>query len=298
MLDSNRPGDIRYCAHPKGTIELTLVERIEMTNEEMCNLKRIDILALAIRLAADGAHYLWSAEGHKPTKAARNLAPAVLSKDQADKTCFCAATLTYGGVVYVCAGRCLHPDLAGIAPTPKVVNSPKDDGNLQRFIDKYGSNLDAEYGWGFELTPRVVKGDSIMDYTRNVDLTGQVVWGEGCDDTLHFDCGGFVRYVVNQVCDVPIAGISANPTQPNSKGKPMGRVLTEGEMVMPADILDYGGHIGFATGVPQLAYSKNAYYGLAQAESATVGVTFGYVHKAANKQCIRLSDSTLLNMSI
>ena len=35
--------------------------------ESESNQKRLDILAYAKRLADDGAHYLWGAQGDKPT---------------------------------------------------------------------------------------------------------------------------------------------------------------------------------------------------------------------------------------
>src|SRR5690348_306363 len=164
-----------------------------MTENILCTQKRAQILALAKRLADDGAHYLWGAEAHKPTRSTKHLyAPVVLSKDRADESCFCAAKLLVQGELYVCAGRCLHPDLAKVSPQTKVVNSGKSDANVLAFIDKYGDKPDAQYGWGFELTPRVIKGKDIRDYKRNLLLSNKLVWGEGCDDTLHFDCGGFV----------------------------------------------------------------------------------------------------------
>src|SRR5690242_20389782 len=92
----------------------------------LCTMMRAQILALAKRLADDGAHYLWGAEAHKPTRSAKHLyAPVVLSKDRADESCFCAAKLLVQGELYVCAGRCLHPDLAKVSPQTKVVNSGK-----------------------------------------------------------------------------------------------------------------------------------------------------------------------------
>lgn len=268
-------------------------------SEALSDHTRGEIISLAQRLAVDGAHYLWGAEGLKPSSGTRQLfAPVVLSKDKIDQTCFCAATLTVDKVLYVCAGRCRHPEVTKITPAPQVVDSPKDDGNVQRFIDKYQGKSDAQYGWGLDLTPRVIRGDKIMDYTRNLDLTDKLVWGEGCDDTLHFDCGGFVRYVVKKVCGTSIQGISGVPDPSkmmNSHGKPIATLVAEGDQLLPADILVYSGHIGFATGVPVSQYSKTGSYNLAQAESATLGVTFGKPHNARNLKCIRLSESTLLN---
>jgi hypothetical protein len=38
------------------------------------------------------------------------------------------------------------------------------------------------------------------------------------------------------------------------------------------------------------------HYTLVQAESASLGVNYGTKHRQQNKRCIRLSESTLLNL--
>ena len=198
--------------------------------EQECNQKRNDILGYAFRLADEGAHYLWGANGDKPTKDGNvEYADVVLDPDKPEKSSFCAASIVVGGITYVCAGRFRHGDLASTPPINKIVvtaNAPvnKDSAPLKEvlaFIEKNRNNKAAQIGWGFDLTPRVVKGDSIKDYSTGTDVTNAVVWGEGCDDTLHFDCGGFVRHVVKKVCSVPIDGISANPGQKNILGEVM-----------------------------------------------------------------------------
>ena len=275
--------------------------------EQECNQKRNDILAYAFRLADEGAHYLWGANGEKPaTKGTVQYAPVVLDSDNPEKSSFCAASIVVGGITYVCAGRFRHDDLASSKPARKIAITAtgpanKDDAamkDLLSFIEKNRSNPSAQVGWGFDLTPRLVKGDSIMDYSTNTDVTNAVVWGEGCDDTAHFDCGGFVRYVVRKVCGVPIDGISANPGQNNILGEPMATLVQEGEPMLPADILVYAGHIAFAMGVPAQNYNKHTSYALAQAESAVYGVNYGKKHSQTSQKCIRLSASTLLNRKV
>src|SRR5260370_578002 len=78
--------------------------------------------------------------------------------------------------------------LGSVKPSKKIaippVGPPAADAlkELQSFIQKNASNPAAQVGWPFDLTPRVVKGDSITDYDTGVNVTNAVVWGEGCDD--------------------------------------------------------------------------------------------------------------------
>jgi hypothetical protein len=273
--------------------------------EQECSQKRNDILALAKRLADDGAHYLWGASGQKPAKTGLvQYAPVILDASTPEQTTFCAATIDVGKVTFVCAGRFRHTDLAGVKPPKKIaippVGPPAPDAlkDLQSFIQKNASNPTAQVGWPSDLTPRVVKGDSITDYDTGVNVTNAVVWGEGCDDTQHFDCGGFVKYVVSKVCGAWIEGISAKPDMPNMFGAPMGALVAEGDLILPADILVYAGHIAFATGAPSQPYNKNQGYSVAQAESAVYGVNYGKVHGQKSQKCIRLSPSTLLRRKV
>lgn len=270
--------------------------------------QRKKILQLAKQQADEGAHYLWGAQGLRPSSTNSNaFAPVILTRSadasgQSIKdTTFCAATTSVAGLVSVCAGRCYHPHLSKGECTSILISSPEGDQLLGKFIDAYKDNTRAQYNWGFSRTPRKVRGNA-MDYTTSTPqkLDGMIVWGEGCDDTRHFDCGGFVKWIVQQVCSVNIEGISQNPSKKNPVGEPMGRFLNAGEIVEPADILVYDGHIAFATGDPlaaapeSLIYSTNQRYMVAQADCAVFGVNYGQVHKQTNQNCIRLSDSTLL----
>ncbi len=89
--------------------------------EQLCTQKRNDILSFAKRMADDGAHYLWGANGEKPAaNGTVSYAPVVLDTDKLQETCFCAAIINYGGVQYVCAGRFRHADLRGAQPAQKI----------------------------------------------------------------------------------------------------------------------------------------------------------------------------------
>lgn len=270
--------------------------------------QRKAILQLAKQQADEGAHYLWGAQGLRPSSTySVAFAPVVLTKNldatgpSIKDTTFCAATTVVAGLVSVCAGRCYHPHLAKGECQSILVSAPESDALLGKFIDTYKDNTRAQYNWGFSRTPRKVRGNA-MDYTTATPrkLDGTIVWGEGCDDTRHFDCGGFIKWILQQVCNVNVEGISTNPSKKNSAGDPMGRFLTAGEIVEPADILVYDGHIAFATGEPlaaapeSLRYSTTQRYMVAQADCAVFGVNYGQVHSQTNQNCIRLSDSTLL----
>jgi hypothetical protein len=76
----------------------------------------------------------------------------------------------------------------------------------------------------------------------------------------------------------------------------MGSVLALGDAVLPGDIFVYKGHIGFADRGPHPPYAMTTHYTLVQAESASLGVNYGTKHRQQNKRCIRLSESTLLNL--
>ena len=254
--------------------------------------RRQEILNFAQGLARDGAHYLWGAEALKPSRTSGGFAPVAL--DQPANATFCAATNTVGGQVFVCAGRCSRRTGGGL------IASPDNNTLLKAFIAQWAGKPHSQYGWGDELTPRLVKGKDVRDYQGGIDLTDQVVWGEGCDHTLHFDCGGFVRWVVLQVCGVVIKGISGLPdpaTMLTPKHTPMARLVKAGETLLPADIVVYDGgtHIAFAIADDKPLYvegSKSSYK-VAQAECATDGVTYGGPHSAKATKCIRLSDDAL-----
>lgn len=271
--------------------------------------QRKAILQLAKQQADDGAHYLWGAQGLRPSsKYPEAFAPIVLTRASdvpgrsIRDTTFCAAITNVGGLVSVCAGRCLDPRLSKAEHTTIIVPSAESDPLIGKFIDHYKDNHNAQYGWwGRERTPRKVRGNA-EDYTSSTPrkLDGLIVWGENCNDALHFDCGGFIKWIVQQVCHANIEGISQDPSKKNASGDPMGRFLKAGEIVEPADILVYAGHIAFATGDPlaaapeSLRYSTTQRYMVAQADCAVFGVNYGHVHDQANQSCIRLSDSTLL----
>ncbi len=124
--------------------------------DEQCNIKRAAIVALARRLADDGAHYLWGAEGQKPGERGLTLAQPVLDPAQPKKTVFCAGVL--GGCV--CVGRFRASGFNAMRPPEKVWDLANASGqdDVVAFIKRNQSNPAAQVGWGSELTPRLITG--------------------------------------------------------------------------------------------------------------------------------------------
>jgi hypothetical protein len=255
---------------------------------DLCNKKREEIVKYARRLADEGAHYLWGAAGEKPGENGLILAPPVLDKNRPKETIFCAATLKN----CVCVGRC-----GAIKSTKKVWDLTGENAEVAAFISRYQNTL--QVGWGSELTPRLISGypdkNSIpTDYSRGdkTSLLGKIVWGEGCDDTQHFDCGGFIRYVVKQVCSVNISGFDNNPNLANAFGR-LSYDVDIGTPILPGDILVYHGHIAFVDFGNNTNYSRGGSFKVVHAEGAVSGVNYGRT-RTGDIRCIRLSSATLL----
>ena len=276
---------------------------------QWCDKRRTAIMALCQKLATDGAHYLWGAEGLRPSsKAPHYFAPRAVSLDKSARasTTFAAAQhFDQDAQRFVCAGRCFVVS----SPANAIIANPASDNKLEAFIKNCIDKHLEPWNCHEKLTPRLILGTGDgepRDYNESTEYTKRkqghldktLVWGESCNDKLHFDCGGFVRWVVSQVCAMSIAGISKYPTQKNAFGQPMARLLTKDDTVMKADILVYAGHIAFATGTPALKYDPHTHYNVAQADCATNGVNYNVVHQKDNTSCIRLSDSTLVGSAL
>jgi len=264
------------------------------TNAGQTMSVRQRILSVAKQLADEGAHYLWGGDGEVPN--AQNLAlfaPPVLSTEPTRDLAFCAAKKMVERMPFVCSGRCY----AVANGRNFLVPFPERDQRLAAFISRYANA--SQTNWGTDLTPRKVLGSGAgAPVNYNVDpplnLNGQVVFGEGCDDTKHFDCYGFVNWIVQLVCGVKITRGTSIPLLKNPSGDPIGTLLAANDATLPADLLIYPGHIAFAIGSPVTSGSKVT-YSLAQAEASIYGVTYGKSRSDTPTQRIRLTDSTLLN---
>lgn len=286
-----------------------------ITGVDVLGRGRQRILDVAQRQALDGAHYLWGANGDMPSVGGPiGYAAWVMSKDSttpehtiADTT-FCAA-INYVPVdergvgppaPFVCAGRCFAVGNRWAAIIPKA--SASTNKNLVGFIDRWQSTPDAQYHWGVDLTPRKIRGQGPgepMAYgSANPHLDGVLVWGEGCNETRHFDCWGFVNWVIKQATGVTITRGTSIQLQKGPDGNPAAQVLANDDQVLPADILVYPGHIAFATdGAPTMKTTSQGVqyqsFHVAQAESAVTGVNYNTPHDSPTTSRVRLSEAIL-----
>jgi hypothetical protein len=243
-----------------------------------------------------------------------------------DDVSFCAAA--YGGCV--CVGRMRAPGVS-IGLPPKQIGdigppSGKPDANqttpktIMDFINENKAAPWRQVGWGASLTPRTIKGytgeNAKGDPTdvNKASLSNKVVWGEGCDDTMHMDCKGLIRHAVEKISGVPVVGVShttARSSPLNKWNQPTARLVRDGEAMLPADILCYGSdeivvgdekkggihHIAFADQYCG-QYAIGRAYMVVQAEGAVHGLNYGKPPRSDHFKCLRLSPSTLLNQNI
>jgi hypothetical protein len=147
------------------------------------------ILSMSAR-SLEGCHYLWGSAGATPggTEGAdyrRGL--VTLDKNQFDpKGCCVAAARCDADGYYVCGGR-WQTFSGGRAAKPT-------DNDLQNYLSaqkvRAASGLPPEPYFVY-FTPRSIK-------TKGTN--GTQVWGEDCRGKRHFDCIGFVNFVISLVC--------------------------------------------------------------------------------------------------
>ena len=195
--------------------------------------KRQRVIDFALQQAYEGAHYLWGSLGTTPNYGAevtfypKSLNPKTVS--------FCAAQCSRNSGLQICGGRFAQKALAAVWKGPpgssKGVAVSASDPALAKWISDNGHY--AMTDWDDTLTPRVTKG---------VGVTEQIVWGEGCDGTRHFDCISFINWCLKKVspkwqtADIPHFFYSIEPRGAAVQT----REVTDDDDVMPADILLYG----------------------------------------------------------
>ncbi|HKV51454.1 MAG TPA: hypothetical protein VJO52_09655 [Gemmatimonadaceae bacterium] len=306
-------------------LDNTVRQSVTTTGTDVEGNRRKAIIDFACNIAHGGAHYLWGSFGDRPP-ASGSFADVNLSTGAYGDATFCAATTSVrdgpkdaGGQPtvqkYVCAGRFNHKDVAGrlgfpprsgappvTPPTPGPIAIPQNDENLKNFVELYQRNHGAQVGWDSRLTPRKMSGNVIWYGHNNMPLNDCVVWGEGCDDTLHFDCNSFIRYVFNHVCGLNLVQnwqVAALETLTNPWGGKIASLVSEStganpEYVLPGDVFVYEGHTALALAKTRQEYKRSTHYSVVQAESGTEGVNDYHDYPKANTKCLRLTASTLL----
>jgi hypothetical protein len=161
-----------------------------------------------------GSHYLWGSTGGAPNMGGGSLYRQsekgdLLSVDvtiarpslEPRAPCVKAAECRASGV-YVCAGR--FRKVAG----GKIITNYGDQ-DLRDFLDnceQVGSDViyvprgpTATWESLFQkrLTPRVIVGPGVQDTISGLVISNKPVWGEDCTNVQHFDCLGFISYVLN-----------------------------------------------------------------------------------------------------
>jgi hypothetical protein len=172
-----------------------------------------------------GSHYLWGSTGATPIVGGgafyRNpgeddllsvpvtIAPPLLHRRS---PCVGAALCTAAGY-YVCAGRFrkINGSMISDFNDPALLSflsdcRPTDSRRVRhtRILKQvtYVSRS-PEVGWQSlfmrRLTPRVILGSGVQDIPSGEIITGRAVWGEDCTNVRHFDCLGFIHYVLNHI---------------------------------------------------------------------------------------------------
>ncbi|MGC1483352.1 MAG: hypothetical protein WA789_06120 [Candidatus Acidiferrum sp.] len=139
-----------------------------------------------------GSHYLWGSAGASPglLNGSRYRPGSVYWNEaslQLPNLSVSAAKCDVAGH-YVCAGR--FEKCGG-----HIVGD--DDPALTQLRSQYANGLLAQ--WDSRprtLTPRVVRG-------KDVHGADKIVWGENCYVIRHFDCIGFINYVLGETTKIP-----------------------------------------------------------------------------------------------
>jgi hypothetical protein len=183
------------------------------------------VVDFALEQAYAGAHYLWGSQGSTPNAGRevkfnrKSLNPATVS--------FCAAYCERDKP-QVCGGRYARRTLPSGLANPVSSSSPA----LTAWIAENGHY--AETDWDDTLTPRLQKGTGVAE---------QIVWGEGCDATRHFDCISFINWCFWQVrAERPTFDMYHYFYAVEPRGAVTAADVTKESLsdVQPADILLYG----------------------------------------------------------
>ncbi len=173
-----------------------------------------------------GSHYLWGSTGatpyvgggafyRVPRKDDLLSVPVTIAPPSLEprSPCVGAAQCNASGH-YVCAGRfrkaggslitnfadpALLDFLRDCNVTDRQVENKHDVLKQVTFVSRR-ADADWQSLFAKRLTPRVILGDGVQDTFGNREIiTGRAVWGEDCTNVRHFDCLGFIHYVLNHI---------------------------------------------------------------------------------------------------
>lgn len=188
-----------------------------------------------------GSHYLWGSAGATPGfNDGSPHRPGSVTLTRWDKPInyeprapFVNAAQCEVAGHYTCAGR-FKKVHGGAIVKP-------DDPGLTKYLDicrEAGRDvyvaLDDANEWQslfHKLTPRLIEGDNVAD-------KGKIAWGEDCSFKRHFDCIGFINYVLNKTAKNPY---SKGPWSANIPiYYKIAQEVKQGDPAVPGDILFKG----------------------------------------------------------
>jgi hypothetical protein len=167
------------------------------------------------------AHYLWGAVGNTPgNQDGAKYRPGAAQwnpneiKDPHSISVWAARANIQG--LHVCCGR-FNKALGGISGGRDDVLPT--DWDLLHYLEQLKdlvSKNQSDWNWPpyFEhYTPRYAQwgANGRTDTGKKEDISRKLVWGEDCRDIRHFDCIGFVNYVL-AACHVSIMGNQSDET--------------------------------------------------------------------------------------
>lgn len=139
-----------------------------------------------------GTHYLWGSAGAAPglLNGARYRPGSVFGNEASLKPADLSVSAAKCDVAghYVCAGRFekCGGHIAG-----------DDDPALTQLRSQYANGLLAQWdSRPHTLTPRIVRGTGVASADK-------IVWAENCYGIRHFDCIGFINYVLGETTKIP-----------------------------------------------------------------------------------------------
>ncbi len=238
----------------------------------------------------DDAHYLWGTAGNEPGVANGNPGGGKHSAGQMRKYSLDKAATARDSVLAVCTACCSiggYSTCAGRSARIGVgVATPPDlDDFIKSCNDAIAKGKTDQTTWDGagirkDLFPRKYYWQGAPQ------ANSQVVWGESCDETRHFDCVGLVNYCYAQHWYQPNFGLDIAAFRNENQGTTQ---ITDAKDRMDADILIKPGnvHIG-------MLYQDDDKWYVVQATGTTIGLTDDSEFVAGSWDRYRMADAYLV----